>query len=86
MHAAIGMSNFSPNRLVLLLVVLVSVYAAKESSENAATLYSTAGLHSTMPTGNIPEAPELGTRCYNGQNVGSQWCLLWRGSTVVTGL
>ena len=38
--------------------------------ENAATLYLTARLHSTMPTGNIPEAPELGTPRYNGQNVG----------------
>ena len=30
----------------------------------------------TTPTGNIPEAPELGTPRYNGQNVGSQWCPL----------
>ena len=42
---------------------------AKESSENAATLYSTAGLCSTTPSANIPEAPELGTPRYNGQNV-----------------
>ena len=28
-----------------------------------ATLYSTAGLRSTTPTGNIPEAPESGTPC-----------------------
>ena len=33
-------------------------------------------------TGYILEAPELGTPRYNGQNVGSQWCLLKRGSTV----
>ena len=36
----------------------------------------------TMPTGNIPEAPEFGIPHYKGQNVGSHWCLLWRGSTV----
>ena len=33
----------------------------KESSENAAMLYSTAGLHSATPTGNISEA--LVVRC-----------------------
>ena len=37
----------------------------------------------TTPTGNIPETPELGTPRYNGENFGSQWCLLLRGSTVV---
>ena len=26
-----------------------------------------------MPTGNVPEAPELGTPQYKGQNIGSQW-------------
>ena len=36
---------------------------------NAATLCSTAQLRSTTPTGNIPEAPELVTPCYKGQNV-----------------
>ena len=36
----------------------------------------------TTPTGNIPETPELGTPLYNGQNFGSQWCPLLRGSTV----
>ena len=37
-----------------------------------------------MPTGNIPEAPELGTSCYKGKKFGSQWYLLCclRGSTV----
>ena len=30
----------------------------------------------TTPTGNKPEAPELGTPRYKGQNVGSQWCPL----------
>ena len=35
-----------------------------------------------MPTGNILDAPELGTPCYKEQNVGSQWCLPERGSTV----
>jgi len=35
-----------------------------------------------MPTGNILETPELGTPLYNDQNVGSQWWLLLRGSTV----
>ena len=33
-------------------------------------------------TGNIPEAPELGTPRFYGQNFGSQWCPLLRGSTV----
>ena len=36
---------------------------------NGHTLYSTVGLRSATPTGNIPEAPELGTPRYNGQNV-----------------
>ena len=49
---------------------------AKESSENVATLYLTAGLCKTTPTENIPEAPELGTPRYHRQNVGSQWCQL----------
>ena len=46
---------------------------AMESSENAATLYSTstACLCSTTSTGNKLEAPELGTPCYKGQNVSS---------------
>ena len=35
-----------------------------------------------MPTGDILDAPESGTPCYKGQNVGSQWCLPERGSTV----
>ena len=35
-----------------------------------------------MPTRNILEAPELETPRYKGQNVDSQWCPLWRGSTV----
>ena len=35
-----------------------------------------------MPTGNIPEAPELWTSHDKGQNVGSQWCPLYRGFTV----
>ena len=30
----------------------------------------------TTPNGNIPEAPELGTPHYNGQNVGPQRCPL----------
>ena len=30
----------------------------------------------TTPTGNLPEAPELETPCYEGQNVSSQWCPL----------
>ena len=37
----------------------------------------------TMPTGNIPKVPELETPRYKGQNVGSQWCPLQRGFTVV---
>ena len=41
-----------------------------------------AGLRITMPTGNIPESPELGTPRYN-VNVGSQLCQLKRGSTVL---
>ena len=36
----------------------------------------------TTPTENIPETPELGTPCYNGQKFDSQWCSLLRGSTV----
>ena len=36
----------------------------------------------TTPTENIPEAPELGTPRYKGQNFGSQWCPLLRGSTI----
>ena len=39
-------------------------------------------LHSTMPTGNITEAPELGTPHYQGQSCWSQWCPLYRGSTL----
>jgi len=31
---------------------------------------------STMPTGNIPEAPELGTPHYQGERFWSQWCPL----------
>ena len=48
-------------------------HTARESS---ATSCSTAGLRSTTPTENIPEATELGTPHYNGQNVSSQWCPL----------
>ena len=44
-----------------------------ESPENAAMLYSIAGLRCTTPAGNIPEAR---TPRYNRQNVGSQWCPL----------
>ena len=33
---------------------------------------------------NIPEAPELGTPRYNGQNVGPQRCPLYRSFTVVS--
>ena len=51
------------------------VTQVKESSENAAT-DSTAGLCSTTPTRNTPEATELGPPRYSGQNVGSQWCPL----------
>ena len=36
----------------------------------------------TKLTGNILEATELGIPRYNGQNLGSQWCPLLRGSTV----
>ena len=31
--------------------------------------------YTTIPTGNILEAPELGTPRYNGWNVGSQWSM-----------
>ena len=51
-------------------------HTARESSENVASSRSTAGLRSTTPTENIPEATELGTPHYKGQNVGSQWCPL----------
>ena len=37
----------------------------------------------TTPIGNTLETPELGTHLYNGQNFGSQWCLLLRGSTLI---
>ena len=50
------------------------------ASENTATLCSTAWSYIT-PTRNVPEAPELGTPCYKGQNFGTRWC---PGSTVVT--
>ena len=39
----------------------------------------------TTPTGNIPETPQQRTSLYNGQNVGSQWWPLLRGSTVING-
>ena len=58
---------------MLLLVVfsLPCQRTAKESSKNAATLYSTVGLRSNMHTRNTPEAPELETPRYKGKNVGS---------------
>ena len=34
------------------------------------------GAPESYDTGNIPEAPELATLRYNGQNVGSQGCPL----------
>ena len=39
-------------------------------------------LRRVMPTGNITEAPELGTPHYQGQSCWSQWCPLYRGSTL----
>ena len=47
--------------IVLALLSLPCQRTARESSENAATLYSATGLRSTTPTGNILETPELGT-------------------------
>jgi len=44
-------------------------------------LCSTAQLHSTMPTGNIPEVPELGTLRYKGQIVGPSGAHSSRGTT-----
>ena len=72
--------------LLIVLIVLVSAYpslpalpcqafpasvcTAGESSENVAMLYSTARLHSAMPTGNT-RIPLVGTQCYKGQIVGT---------------
>ena len=39
-------------------------------------------IRSTMHTGNITEAPELGTPRYQGRSCWSQWCPLYRGSTL----
>ena len=72
----------------MLLIVLVSALPSpavnsKGSSENIAMLCSTARLCSTMPTGNIPEAPELRTLSYNRQKVGFLMVSTMGGSTVV---
>ena len=66
---------------------LVSVPCLRTAKESSKTQPRCAQQPSyvthTTPTGNILEASELGTSPYNGQNVGSQWCPLQRGSTVV---
>ena len=65
----------SPFFLVCTLPSAAIITFVKYSSEGANT-YSSARIRSATPTGNIPEAPELWTPRYSGQNVGPQWCPL----------
>ena len=61
-----------------MLFLLTLAYQQRKVLKNTATLCSTVQLH----TPHLPEAPELGTPHYKGQNAGSQWCQSLGGSTV----
>ena len=65
-------------KLVLLLIIIVSTEPSLPaySKGNRRPILLNSLIMRTTPTGNIPEAPELGTPRYKGQNVGSQWCPL----------
>ena len=61
---------------MVLLIILASDNADIQQSKALKMQLHCAQQPSATPTGIIPEASELGTTRYNGQNVGSQWCPL----------